>query len=98
MRYYLLSGTLAIAGLTLLSACSDHATTASSLRTPPTPAAGPSTADRVGGAPNNRLVREVRHELVMLPYYGVFDNSSYRVDGDAVTLTGQVTRPTLKSD
>ena len=46
----------------------------------------------------NRLVKEVRHELVMLPYYGVFDNLSYKVDGATVTLLGQVTRPTLKSD
>lgn len=46
----------------------------------------------------NRLVREVRHELVMLPYYNVFDNLAYKVDGSAVTLFGQVTRPTLKSD
>ena len=46
----------------------------------------------------NRLVKEVRHELVMLPYYGVFDNLSYKVDGATVTLFGQVTRPTLKSD
>jgi hyperosmotically inducible protein len=58
-----------------------------------------------GGAPGNsgaraqdRIIREVRHELVMLPYYGVFDNLSYRVDGGSVTLMGQVTRPTLKSD
>jgi hyperosmotically inducible protein len=43
-------------------------------------------------------MREVRHELVMLPYYGVFDNLAYRVDGRTVTLFGQVTRPTLKSD
>ena len=50
------------------------------------------------GGPQNRLVREVRHELVMLPYYGVFDNLAYRVDGSTVTLLGQVTRPTLKSD
>lgn len=46
----------------------------------------------------SRLVREVRHELVMLPYYGVFDNLAYKVDGNTVTLYGQVTRPTLKSD
>jgi len=53
----------------------------------------------MGGSVNqDRLVREVRHELVMLPYYGVFDNLSYRVDGSTVTLMGQVTRPTLKSD
>ncbi len=45
-----------------------------------------------------RFVREIRHELVMLPYYGVFDNLSYKVDGYNVTLMGQVTRPTLKSD
>jgi hyperosmotically inducible protein len=46
----------------------------------------------------NKLVKEVRHELVMLPYYSVFDNLSYRVEGDKVILMGQVVRPTLKSD
>jgi hyperosmotically inducible protein len=45
-----------------------------------------------------RIQREARHELVMLPYYGVFDNLSYRVNGATVELYGQVTRPTLKSD
>jgi hyperosmotically inducible protein len=44
------------------------------------------------------LNKEVRHELVMLPYLGVFDNLEYRVDGSVVTLSGQVTRPTLKAD
>lgn len=48
--------------------------------------------------PPDRLMRQVRHELIMLPYYGVFDNLAYRVDQDTVTLLGQVTRPTLKSD
>jgi hyperosmotically inducible protein len=48
--------------------------------------------------PRTRLEKEVRHELVMLPYYSVFDNLSYRVDGGTVTLMGQVTQPTLKSD
>ena len=42
--------------------------------------------------------KEVRHELVMLPYLDVFDNLAYRVDGNVVTLVGQVTRPTLKTD
>ena len=50
------------------------------------------------GQPADRLVKEVRHELVMLPYYSVFDNLAYRVDGTRVTLFGQVVRPTLKSD
>lgn len=51
-------------------------------------------------AQNNdeRVAREVRHELVMLPYYGVFDNLEFRVQGGTVTLLGQVTKPTLKSD
>lgn len=45
-----------------------------------------------------QLEREVRHQLVLLPYYSVFDNLAFRVEGDKVTLEGQVTRPTLKSD
>lgn len=44
-----------------------------------------------------RLVREVRHELRTLPYYGVFDNLEYSVNGATVTLVGMVTRPTLKA-
>jgi len=45
-----------------------------------------------------RLEKEVRHVLVTLPFYSVFDNLEYRVDGDRVTLSGQVVTPTLKSD
>ena len=44
------------------------------------------------------VANEVRHQLVMLPWYSVFDNLAYKVEGDKVTLYGQVTRPTLKSD
>jgi hyperosmotically inducible periplasmic protein len=47
---------------------------------------------------NQNIVREVRHQLLLLPYYSVFDNLAFKVDGDHVTLEGQVTRPTLKSD
>jgi hyperosmotically inducible periplasmic protein len=46
----------------------------------------------------DRIVREVRHELVMLPFYSVFDNLAYRVQGYTVTIEGQVTKPTLKTD
>ena len=49
-------------------------------------------------AGQDRIAREVRHELVLLPFYGVFDNLGYTVQGSEVTLTGQVTRPVLKSD
>ena len=48
-------------------------------------------------AARSRLEKEVRHELVMLPYFTVFDNLGYRVNGNTVELTGQVTKPTLKS-
>jgi hyperosmotically inducible protein len=51
-----------------------------------------------GDANENRIAKEVRHELVMLPYYGVFDDIAFRLEGGNVTLLGQVTRPTLKSD
>jgi hyperosmotically inducible protein len=47
----------------------------------------------------DRIIREVHHELVTLPFYGVFDNLAYKVDPDGtVTLLGQVVLPTLKSD
>jgi hypothetical protein len=37
----------------------------------------------------DRITKEVRHELIMLLYYDVFDNLAYRVDGEKVTLFGQ---------
>src|SRR5437764_15134325 len=45
-----------------------------------------------------RLVKEVRHELIMLPYYSVFDNLEFQVNGNSVKLLGQVTNPSLKKD
>ncbi|MGE5646157.1 MAG: BON domain-containing protein [Acidobacteriota bacterium] len=51
-----------------------------------------------GEAEEASLAREIRHQLLMLPYYGVFDDLAFRLDDGTVTLLGQVTRPTLKSD
>ena len=45
-----------------------------------------------------RIQKEVRHELLMLPFETVFDNLAYKVDGYNVTLLGQVTNPVVKSD
>ena len=45
-----------------------------------------------------RITKEVRHELLMLPYLDVFDYLAYKVNGYDVTLLGQVTRPSLKPD
>ena len=44
------------------------------------------------------LNKEVHHRLAMLPWYGVFDNLAYNINGTEVTLTGQVVRPVTKSD
>jgi hyperosmotically inducible protein len=72
-----------------------------------TPAAWPNSAaplpqeakhQRNDAKYTEKLYKEVRHQLVMLPWYSVFDNLAYQVEGDKVTLYGQVTRPTLKSD
>lgn len=56
-------------------------------------AAGPA-----GEAAGKRLEREVRRELVTLPFYSLFDHLAFRVEGDMVTLIGKASRPTLKSD
>ena len=58
-----------------------------------TTTAAPAAAEELSG-----LARQVRHELVMLPYYGVFDWLQFKVDGRNVTLLGTVNRPTLKKD
>lgn len=64
-----------------------------------TPATADAQSRGIGQAGMQRLMKEVRHELVLLPYYGVFDNLAYKIDPNGtVTLLGQVTRPTLKSD
>ena len=44
-----------------------------------------------------RIVKQTRHEILTLPFFDVFDNIEFRVDGNKVTLMGQVTRPILKS-
>jgi len=44
------------------------------------------------------LTKEVRHELVMLPWYSIFDNLAYKVEGNKVILIGQVVKPVLKDD
>src|SRR5580704_14993284 len=51
-----------------------------------------------GSTDESELVAKVRHSILMLPYYGVFDDLGFRVNGGTVTLQGEVTRPTLKTD
>lgn len=58
--------------------------------------AAPTTNEQVLN--NQQVAKKVRRELVTLPYYGVFDNLAYKVEGDTVTLYGQVVRPTTRQD
>lgn len=60
--------------------------------------AQPHSASQPANPAQLQIQREVRHELLMLPYFGVFDNIAFQVQGSTVTLMGDVTRPTLKSD
>lgn len=47
---------------------------------------------------NSRLDRQIRREILTLPYYGVFDAIGYQTNGRDVTLTGFVTRPSTRRD
>lgn len=46
----------------------------------------------------DRITREVHHQLVMIPQLSIFDNLAYKVDGSTVTLLGQVVNPVIKSE
>jgi hyperosmotically inducible periplasmic protein len=45
-----------------------------------------------------RIVKEVRHQILMLSDFGVFDNIAFKLNGYDVMLVGQVTRPLLRSE
>jgi hyperosmotically inducible protein len=55
-------------------------------------------ASNTVATPEAKLIRQIRNELVTLPFYGVFDNLSFRLQGRTVTLMGQVARPSLRRD
>ena len=82
------------------AAWQDPQGSAPAITAPNTQSASPSTQNApLSQKGIDRIVKEVHHELVMLPFYGVFDNLAYKVSPDGtVTLLGQVSRPTLKSD
>jgi len=63
------------------------------------PASNPGGAAQNAAGPQrmqDRISREVFHELVMLPQLTIFDNLQYKVDGSKVTLMGQVRNAILK--
>jgi len=51
-----------------------------------------------GDVDEGRIASQVRHQLLTLPYYGVFDDLAFRIEGSTVTLLGEVVNPVLKSD
>lgn len=48
-------------------------------------------------SPQPKSMEKIRKELVTLPYYGVFDNLEYKLEGSTVTLYGQVVNPVTRS-
>ena len=54
--------------------------------------------DQPSAKSEERITKAVRHELLMLPYFGVFDYIAYKVEGYNVILLGQVVKPVTKSD
>jgi hyperosmotically inducible periplasmic protein len=70
-------------------------TTVPAIETQTTPASKPASAEEK--SPTS-LAREIHHQLLVLPYYSVFDNIDFTLRGRTVTLTGQVVRPMLKAN
>jgi hyperosmotically inducible protein len=68
------------------------------IATPVISLAATTTAIDANSRTDIELAKKVRKELVTLPFYSVFDNFAYSVDDGVVTLLGQVSRPTLKTD
>lgn len=70
-----------------------------SVQTAPNGSQGTQPADEaLSPQSQDKLVREIRHELIMLPYYGVFDNLAFQLQGRTVILEGQVANSVLKPD
>jgi osmotically-inducible protein OsmY len=61
----------------------------------------PSAAKPAKGDPKpeeSQLSHEIRHQLLVLPYYSVFDYITFTLDADKVTISGFVLRPTLRTN
>ena len=59
---------------------------------------GQMSSESISAAEQTKLAQEVMHQLLMLPYYGVFDSLAFRLQGRTVILEGQVLRSSLKPD
>jgi hyperosmotically inducible periplasmic protein len=104
-QYRLIAMALLIAGFVMGGALNASARQAQqppanqSVQTQPAPGSTPQPADEsLSPQSQDKLIREIRHELLMLPYYGVFDSLAFRLNGRTVILEGQVARSSLKPD
>jgi len=93
MRYRMAVGTLC-AALTLTA--SAHLTAQSKKPAPPVENTYNTNTWEPGDA--QRIVQQVRHQLLTLPNYGVFDSLSFGIQGRTIVLRGYASRPVLKSD
>jgi hyperosmotically inducible protein len=92
----MLSGTLLMALTAGMSAQQAATGVQNEANAPAITVDGPVTADygkniAGGDAVEQKIAKEVRHELLMLPYYSLFDNLGFTVQGRTVTLTGTLT-------
>jgi hyperosmotically inducible protein len=62
------------------------------------PAQGQAPEGTLSPEAQAKIAKAINHNLIMLPYYGVFDNLVYQIQGRTVILTGQVTNSSLKPD
>lgn len=87
-------------GATVCGAASGRPQNAAPSQAQPTAAQDQSMSANESLSPESedKLVREIRHELIMLPYYNVFDNLTFGINGRTVTLNGQVVKAVTKSD
>ena len=69
-----------------------------SVQTPQGAASQPQAASDLSPEAQQKIVQEIRHQILMLPYYGVFDNLGFRLQGRTVILEGQVATSSLKPD
>jgi len=69
-----------------------------SMSNQPPPAQAPPPEAALPPEAQAKIAKAINHNVIMLPYYGIFDSLSYQLQGRTVILTGEVTNPSLKPD
>src|SRR6478752_9372500 len=53
---------------------------------------------KISAKAQERITKEIRHQILLLPDFDTFDNIAFKLNGYDVVLFGQVVKPSLKSD